>query len=126
MATVKRAIAPSASETAAAVKDTKKETVKKTAAKSAATKTEETKKEVKETEKKEIQKQADTQNYENVILLLQGIDKTLQELLAQQKSTNYILGELKTSMMNDVKNNKEILGKLENLEKRQQRYGKYN
>lgn len=79
-----------------------------------------------ETVKKDIQEKADTQNYENVIILLQGIDRTLKELLAQQKSTNYLLGELKTSAMNDTKNSKDILGKLENLEKRQQRYGKYN
>lgn len=33
-----------------------------------------------ETKKVEVQKQADTMNYENVILLLTGIDKTLKEL----------------------------------------------
>ena len=74
---------------------------------------------------KEIQQKADTQNYENLIVLLTGIDKTLKEILAQQKSTNFLLGELKTNAANDNKFSKEIIQKLENLEKRQ-RYGKYN
>lgn len=74
---------------------------------------------------KEIQQKADTQNYENLIVLLTGIDKALKEILAQQKSTNFLLGELKTNAANDNKFSKEIIQKLENLEKRQ-RYGKYN
>ena len=80
----------------------------------------------KETVQKEIQQKADTQNYENLIVLLTGIDKSLKEILAQQKSTNFLLGELKTNATNDNKFSKEIIQKLENLEKRQQKYGKYN
>ena len=75
-----------------------------------------------ETKKVQIQKQADTMNYENVILLLTGIDKTLKELLAQQKSTNYSLNELRNAVFNTNKNSKDILEKLENIEKRGSRH----
>lgn len=75
-----------------------------------------------ETKKKEVQKEADTLNYENVILLLTGIDKTLKELLGQQKSTNYLINELRTDLAKDNKINKEILGKLETVEKRSKKY----
>lgn len=75
--------------------------------------------------KKQIQEQANTQNYENLVLLLTGINKTMQEQLAQQKSTNYLLGEIRTSLLNENKNTKSILEKLDNLEKRQSKYNKY-
>lgn len=75
--------------------------------------------------KKQIQEQANTQNYENLIVLLSGINKTMQEQLAQQKSTNYLLGEIRTSLLNENKNTKSILEKLEHLEKRQSKYNKY-
>ena len=76
-----------------------------------------------ETVKKEIQQKADTQNYENLIVLLTGIDKTLKELLAQQKSNNYMLQQIQTYMANENKFSKDIITILDKQEKRS-RYGK--
>ena len=75
--------------------------------------------------KETIQQKADTMNYDNVILLLQGIDTAMKELLAQQKTTNYYLKELYTNSTNDTKLKKEILQKLENMEKRDKRGPSY-
>ena len=77
----------------------------------------------KETVQKEIQQKADTQNYENLIVLLTGIDKTLKELLAQQKSNNYMLQQIQTYMANENKFSKDIITILDKQEKRS-RYGK--
>lgn len=72
------------------------------------------------TEKKEkeiIQEKADTMNYENVIILLTGIDKTLKELLATQKSTNYILGEIKNGQVASNQNGKKVIELVDNIDK---------
>lgn len=55
----------------------------------------------------DIQQKAESQNYENLIVLLTGIDKSLRELLGQQKSTNYLLGELMTNSKETTKSLKE-------------------
>ena len=55
------------------------------------------------------------QNYENIIIMLAGFDKTMKELLTQIKTTNFLLNELKTSAMNDNKFNKEIVEKLDQI-----------
>ena len=55
------------------------------------------------------------QNYENIIIMLAGFDKTMKELLTQLKTTNFLLNELKTSAMNDNKFNKEIVEKLDQI-----------
>lgn len=70
-----------------------------------------------EKEKQLIQEKADTMNYENVILLLTGIDKTLKELLAAQKSTNYILGEIKNGQVSANQNGKKIIELVDNIDK---------
>ena len=72
------------------------------------------------TEKKEkeiIQEKADTMNYENIIILLTGIDKTLKELLATQKSTNYILGEIKNGQVASNQNGKKVIELVDNIDK---------
>lgn len=68
-------------------------------------------------EKQKIQQKADTQNYDNLILLLTGIDRTLKELLAAQKSTQFILNEMKGDLMKSNSNSKAILEKIESFEK---------
>ena len=75
-----------------------------------------------EDEKKQIQQQADTQNYDNLILLLTGIDKTLKELLAAEKSTQFILNEMKNNLIKSNSNEKQICDLLEAAEKRKQAY----
>jgi len=67
--------------------------------------------------KQEIQRIADTQNYDNLILLLTGIDKTLKELLAAQKSTQFMINEMKNNLMKSNSNEKAILDKIESIEK---------
>ena len=69
------------------------------------------------TEKKQIQEKADTQNYDNMILLLTSIDKTLKELLASEKSTQFILNEMKNNLMKSNTNEKNILDKLDDVAK---------
>lgn len=72
------------------------------------------------TEKKEkeiIQEKADTMNYENVILLLTGIDRTLKELLAAQKSTNYILTAIKESQTKEIQNDNKIIELVDSIDK---------
>ena len=76
-------------------------------------------------EKQEVQKQVDNTNYENMLIAFGNVDKLLREILAQQKSTNYILGELRNNLIISNKNQKDIVNKLEAIEKRQNRYGKY-
>lgn len=68
-------------------------------------------------EKEVIQEKADTQNYENIIILLTGIDKTLKELLATQKSTNYILGEIKNGQVTNNQNSKKVIELVDNIDK---------
>ena len=68
-------------------------------------------------EKQQIQQKADTQNYDNLILLLTGIDKTLKELLAAEKSTQFILNEMKNNLMKSNANEKQILETLESVNK---------
>ena len=70
-----------------------------------------------EKEKQIIQEKADVMNYENVILLLTGIDKTLKELLAAQKSTNYILGEIKNGQVASNQNGKKVIELVDNIDK---------
>ena len=70
-----------------------------------------------EKEKQLIQEKADTMNYENVILLLTGIDKTLKELLAAQKSPNYILGEIKNGQVSTNQNGKKVIELVDNIDK---------
>lgn len=70
-----------------------------------------------EKEKEVIQEKADTQNYENIIVLLTGIDKTLRELLATQKSTNYILGEIKNGQVASNQNSKKVIELVDNIDK---------
>ena len=48
-----------------------------------------------EVEKQIIQEKADTQNYDNVILLLTSIDKSLREILTQIKSNNINMGYIR-------------------------------
>jgi len=73
-----------------------------------------------ETEKKQIQQKADTQNYENVLTYLKGIDDLLRELLAAEKSTQFILNEMKNNLMKSNTNEKAMIEKLEAVEKREQ------
>lgn len=68
-------------------------------------------------EKEVIQEKADTMNYENIIILLTGIDKTLKELLATQKSTNYILGEIKNGQVINNQNSKKVIELVDNIDK---------
>lgn len=76
--------------------------------------------------KQEVQKQVDNINHENLLIALGNIDKLLREMLAQQKSTNYILGEMRNSMITFGKNQKDMISKLESIEKKgNMRYGKY-
>ena len=75
-----------------------------------------------EDEKKQIQQQADTQNYENVLTYLKGIDGILRELLSTQKSTNFILNEMKNNLIKSNSNEKDICDLLAAAEKRKQAY----
>ena len=59
-----------------------------------------------EVEKKNIQQKADTQNYENIIVLLTAVDRTLVELLAQQKTTNEMMRNLLRELKADSKETK--------------------
>ena len=70
-----------------------------------------------ETEKKEIQQKADTQNYENVLTYLKGIDGLLREVLATQKSTNFILNEMKNNLIKSNTNEKALLDKIDAVSK---------
>jgi len=70
-----------------------------------------------EKEKQLIQEKADTMNYENVILLLTGIDRALKELLAAQKSTNYILTAIKESQTKEIQNDNKIIELVDNIDK---------
>jgi len=73
-----------------------------------------------QTEQAEIQKKADTLNYENVLTHLGTISKTLNEILGQQRSIAYLLGELNNKMMGQNKHDKELISLLEDIKKKQQ------
>ena len=65
-----------------------------------------------EVEKQIIQEKADTLNYDNIILLLTSIDKTLKEILAQTKSNGINAGYIRNDI-NAVGNvGKTILEKI--------------
>ena len=65
-----------------------------------------------EVEKQIIQEKADTQNYDNVILLLTSIDKSLREILTQIKSNNINMGYIRNDINSVGGVSKAILEKI--------------
>lgn len=68
-----------------------------------------------EMETKAVQEQVTDQNYENLILVLMSIDRSLKEIVSHTKTTNMGIEDLKSSMTGVMKLEREIL---ENVDKK--------
>jgi len=75
-----------------------------------------------EAEKAAIIKQVDNLNYENILTLLASIDKSLREILAQEKSNQFTLGEIQNAILTGNGHSKASLEILQTQEKRKQNY----
>lgn len=76
-----------------------------------------------EKDKKEaMKKEVDSTNFENILVHLAAINKLMAELLAQQKSTNYMLGQMTDKIQMIQKSSKEINDKVDSSQNRSRSY----